>query len=225
MLARHASDLPVMPPDDETDLFHDRTLYPIAMAARAADPGAGVRGSVLADACLRGIALALKASGWRLAGLVQHNEARPLRRRCDMHLEDLARGTLVRISEDRGAEARGCVLMVDELLKATEAVRASLAAGPDAVVLNKFGKTEAEGGGMRSLIGEVVELQIPLVVAVPARNIEAWRGFAADLSTELPVSEQERTVGEAVALITGETRPAHTRPGPIPLAECCGGHC
>lgn len=181
--------------------------------------------SAPADVCLRGIAAALQASGWLLAGLVQHNEPRPQRRRCDMFLEDLASGARVRISEDRGAESRGCVLMVDELLKATEAVRASLAAGPDAVLLNKFGKTEAEGGGMRSLIGEVVERQIPLVIAVPARNGQAWRDFAGGLSDELAVSDQGRTLEEAVRLITGAPCSDLARPAPIALVDCHGGEC
>lgn len=138
-----------------------------------------------ADALLRDVALELMESGHALAGLVQHNRPRPNRSRCDMILEELASSALVPISQDRGPHARGCALDVGQLLDAMEKVRASLGGRPDLVILNKFGKTESEGGGFRPLIAEVVEAGLPLLIAVPWRNIDSWRLFAGDLSQEV----------------------------------------
>lgn len=145
--------------------------------------------SVAADEALRGIALDLIERGWRLAGLVQHNRPRPGRSRCDMVLEDLSGGELVAISQDRGPEARGCALDLSQLIGAMQIVRQSLAEAPDLVILNKFGKSESEGGGFRPLIAEAVEAGLPLLIAVPWRNIESFRAFAGELAREFVLED------------------------------------
>jgi nucleoside-triphosphatase THEP1 len=148
-----------------------------------------------AEAVMRRITQALRAQGWRLAGLLQHDCPRPGRSRCDMILEDLASGALVPISQDRGPLARGCRLDVGQLLIATALVREQLAGRPDLVVLNKFGKTEGEGAGLRELIAEVVSLGTPLLIAVPWRNIDNWRAFVGDLASEIVLQESGVDVG------------------------------
>lgn len=143
-----------------------------------------------ADGLMREVALELMESGHALAGLVQHNRPRPNRSRCDMILEELASSELVPISQDRGPHARGCALDIGQLLDAMEKVRSSLLKRPDLVILNKFGKTESEGGGFRPLIAEVIEAGLPLLIAVPWRNIDSWRLFAGDLAEEVAVIER-----------------------------------
>lgn len=64
-------------------------------------------------------------------------------------------------------------------------VAAALERRPGVLVLNKFGKTEAEGGGFRDLIVQAVGASIPVLVAVPHRNLEPWRAFAGDLACEV----------------------------------------
>ena len=145
--------------------------------------------SAAADAALRDLALDLMGRGLRLAGLVQLNQARPGRSRCDMVLEELASGKHVPISQDRGPLARGCALDIGQLLTAMQLVRAQLEDEPDLVILNKFGKTEAEGGGFRDLIAEAIEAGIPVLIAVPWRNIESWRIFTGGASREIAVED------------------------------------
>jgi nucleoside-triphosphatase THEP1 len=147
--------------------------------------------SVAADAALRDIAVQLLEEGYRLAGLVQINTPRPGRSRCDMLLEELSSGEHLGISQDRGPEARGCALDVGQLLTAMEKVRAALADQPDLVILNKFGKTEAEGGGFRTLIAEAIESGVPLLIGVPWRNIESWRLFAGPLAREIALDSAD----------------------------------
>lgn len=141
-----------------------------------------------ADALLRAIAIDLIERGYKLAGLVQHNQPRKGRSRCDMVLEDISGGELVPISQDRGPHARGCALDIAQLLQAMMLLRRSVEAGPDLVILNKFGKTESEGAGFRPLIAEVAAAGLLLLIAVPWRNIESWRLFAGDLSEEIVLS-------------------------------------
>lgn len=133
----------------------------------------------------RRLAAVLKASGMAPAGFVQHDEERPGRSRCDMVLENLQTGERVPISEDRGAEARGCRLDPNALVAAVEDVRATLGSQAGVLVLSKFGKSEAEGSGYRPLIAQALELGVPIILGVPRRNIENWRHFAEDLAREV----------------------------------------
>ncbi len=106
-----------------------------------------------------------------------------------MVLEEIASGECLPISQDRGPHARGCSLDVGQLLAAMQLVRAQLASRPDLLVLNKFGKTEAEGGGFRELIAEAIEEGISVLIAVPWRNIESWRLFTGGASREIVLGE------------------------------------
>lgn len=130
------------------------------------------------------VARHLAVNGLLLAGFVQRDMERIGRSRCDMVLVDLATGETVAISQDRGEGARGCRLDVEALLNAVVRTRSSLAMKPDLVIVNKFGKTECEGGGCRSLIVDAIDHNVPVLVAVPRGNLECWRRFAGDLATE-----------------------------------------
>lgn len=172
--------------------------------------------SVAADCALRRVAVELLEGGYRLAGLVQINTPRPGRSRCDMLLEELASGEHLGISQDRGPEARGCALDIGQLLEAMQKVRTALAAKPDLVILNKFGKTEAEGGGFRPLIAEAIELGLPLLIGVPWRNIESWRIFAGPLSREITLDAWKRSVPWEDSSVENDLNPPTIKPNPYP---------
>ena len=126
--------------------------------------------------------------GLRACGLVERQVPRPGRRRCNMLVTELASGMEIPISHDRGAFARGCVLDADGLLRAAELTRRALADGAQRAMFNKFGKTEAEGHGLRDTIADAIGRGVPTIVFVPRRNLEAWRYFAGDLATEIEAS-------------------------------------
>lgn len=147
----------------------------------------------------------LVKQGYRLAGLVQRDRVRAGRSRCDMLMEDLTTGKTVTISQDRGESARGCRLDVDALLKAIADVRTALASHPDLLVVNKFGKAECEGGGCRSLIAEAVDYGVPVLVAVPYANLEAWRNYAGDLAAEHMLDD--KSTGAEVWRLIGVATP------------------
>jgi nucleoside-triphosphatase THEP1 len=130
----------------------------------------------------------LRERGVQLAGAIQRDPAgRPGRHPCDLLLENLATGEITPIAEHRGKEARGCRLDVGVLTDISEAVASSLHEDePRLLVVNKFGKIEADGGGLREAIADAVCLGIPVLVGVPMRNLDRWRAFAGSLSVELP---------------------------------------
>lgn len=150
----------------------------------------------LAGRILDRAASALGDAGHACAGFVQRDEPREGRRRCDMILIDLSTGERVQISEDRGPGARGCHLQPDVLLSAMATVRAALNDETSILILNKFGKSEGEGGGFRPLIGDALERGIPVLIAVPWRNIDGWREFAGALAREVEADAVASSFGD-----------------------------
>lgn len=101
-----------------------------------------------------------------------------------MDLIDLASDTIVRISEDRGNLARGCRVDAGALIEAAEMVERTIREGtPDLVILNKFGKAEEEGGGMRGAIAAALSADIPVLMSVGELALPALELFAGELCT------------------------------------------
>ena len=125
-----------------------------------------------------------RTRGFRLAGVVQHR-SREAGHRCDMLLEDIATGRHASIFAGRGRGAKGCQMNGDAMLEVVSRIERGLKENPELLMLNKFGKVEAEGAGMRDLIAQAISMGIPVLIGVPARNLHAWREYAGELSTEL----------------------------------------
>ena len=135
----------------------------------------GERGRV--DEVIAELAETLVRGGLDVAGLVQSNPVREGRCRCDMALRELASGREIGISQDLGNGSRGCRLDPGALETAVGWVQASLSPDIDVLILNKFGKREAEGAGLRPVIASAVALGIPVVVGLGAENRAAWEAF------------------------------------------------
>ncbi len=143
------------------------------------------------DALLAELARRLKQAGYKLAGAVQSNTPAANRRRCDMTLEDLASGVLVRVSEDRGNLAQGCRLDPGALEESAGLALSSLGSHIDMVIINRFGKREAEGRGLRPVIEAAVLAEKPVLVGVNAIYWSAWQSFAGHCAIVVPPKESE----------------------------------
>lgn len=143
-----------------------------------------LRGRGLIDLLLADVVARLEAHGLALAGTVQTNIDRDDRPRCDMDLRLLPDGPTVRISVDRGAEARGCRLDAGVLEQAVLWVEGSLDKA-EFLVVNKFGKQEAEGKGLAGVIANALERGLPVLVGVNGRNLPSFLEFADGFATEL----------------------------------------
>jgi hypothetical protein len=137
------------------------------------------------DALIAEVAGRLAADGVPLAGTVQSNHERPDRRKCDMDLVVLPDGPIVRISEDRGDLARGCILDSGALEQTVHAVQQRLD-GAELLIVNKFGKREAEGKGLVPVIAEALERGLPVLIGVNGLNLAAFLVFAGEDVTALP---------------------------------------
>jgi nucleoside-triphosphatase THEP1 len=165
------------------------------------------------DILLTDIAHQLRDAGLKLAGAVQYNSSAPRRSQCEMTLEDLATGRRTKASEDRGPLARGCRLDAGALEDIVGLAVASLNPDTQLVVINRFGKQEAEGHGFRPMIESAVLLDVPVLTAVNRAHLESWRAFVADEPLLLaPVqTEIERWCGAAIPGATAALR-----------QTCCG---
>lgn len=138
------------------------------------------------DLILFKLAKLLAARGLRCCGTVQINSERADAGPCDMDVQVLPDGPVLRISQDLGRSARGCRLDPAALETAVGLVSASLGAGADVLIVNKFGKHEAEGRGFRAVIAEALANGIPVLVGMNALNLPAFEDFAQGFATALP---------------------------------------
>jgi len=136
------------------------------------------------DLLLAQVVSALEAARLPIAGTVQINVDRADRPVCDMDLRLLPDGPVVRISVDRGAGARGCRLDSEALEQSVPWVSSALD-GAEFLVVNKFGKQEAEGRGLAPVIAEALQRGMPVLVGVNATNLPAFQSFTGGLATEL----------------------------------------
>lgn len=151
-----------------------------------------------------GLVTELRRSGKSLAGLIQEDVPQPGRTRCDMVLHELATGRSISISEDLGAGATSCRLSTPRLLEAAQLVEAQLAEA-EIVFLNKFGKAEAEGGGLRDLIAHCIESGKSLVIGVPGSNLKDWTEFCGEyFRTVMATPEPRQEAIAALAALLGQ---------------------
>lgn len=126
----------------------------------------------------------LESQGVALTGTIQTNIHRDDRPLCDMDLRLLPDGPVVRISVDRGALARGCRLDAGVLEQSVLWVSSALE-NAEFLVVNKFGKQEAEGKGLTCAIAAALERGLPVLVGVNGLNLPAFLEFAGGMAIEL----------------------------------------
>lgn len=128
----------------------------------------------------------LQAQGVRLCGTVQIDIDRDVNEKCDMDVKVLPDGPAIRISQSLGKKSRGCRLDPDALEQAVALAEKALDEGTDLLIVNKFGKHEADGRGFRNTIGRALEMGIPVLVGANKLNVDALVEFCGGLAEALP---------------------------------------
>lgn len=121
-------------------------------------------------------AMQMLDQGVRVVGTTQFDTPRPKTHKCDMDVRILPDGDIIRISQDLGPNSRGCHLDPNALEEAVVKTAARLD-GADMLIINKFGKHEADGRGFRDVIAEAVMRDIPVIVGTNGLNIGAFLDF------------------------------------------------
>jgi hypothetical protein len=137
--------------------------------------------SSIIQSLLTDIAGKLKKRGLRVVGLVENASSGP--NQCkSMELRSLDDGRVFSISQNLGPGSQACNLHSEGLALACAAVEQSIARGTDVVVLSKFGKQEAQGGGLIDAFGAAIAAGVPIVTSVSPALMDEWRRFAGDFS-------------------------------------------
>jgi hypothetical protein len=140
------------------------------VAAIVYDAGQTADGSMLA------LAAECRALGITITGLVQHNEGECAAPGFFMALEDLASGR--RISLTAPKMVHGCRMDMAGLAEAATTLRPERHLGSDCVVINKFGRQEAIGRGLRSEMAELIMEGVPVLTSIRRDFIPAFEAFA-----------------------------------------------
>lgn len=136
-----------------------------------------VQGRGRIDDLLAEVAHAFEDDGLRLAGTVRVKPADPSGHPCDMDLRVLPDGPGFRISQPLGPMAKGCRLDGGVIEAIAAEVEARLG-GADLLIVNKFGKLEAQGRGLCPAITLAMDMEIPTLVGVNEMNVPDFHAFS-----------------------------------------------
>ncbi|MGE4483154.1 DUF2478 domain-containing protein [Acidocella sp.] len=130
---------------------------------------------------LAGMAQRLSTEGYRIGGILQPRLA--CGPRTPPKAVDLLTGRHIPLCQTLGPGARACHLDPSGLADAAMCLRNAIEAQVDLIIVDKFGKQEAQGGGMRDEIAEAVLAGIPVLAAVAMRVYPAWEEFTGGYGT------------------------------------------
>ncbi|MBB1091561.1 DUF2478 domain-containing protein [Rhodopseudomonas palustris] len=126
----------------------------------------------------------LRDAGAMVAGIVPYHATRDGTPRCDMEVEELSSRIILQLAEDQTPQASGCRVDPTAMQDAAALISAAFQKCPELLIINKFGRLEAEGYGLGDVITEAVDLGIPVLIGVPERHIKQWREFSNGLAEE-----------------------------------------
>ena len=95
-----------------------------------------------------------------------------------LFLEDIETGRRIQAFERRGSGTRGCRLDTSSLAQAGGWLRAAIEGKPDILLVNRFGRQEAAGRGLRTEIAIAIATDLPVLIAVGRELVPEWCAFA-----------------------------------------------
>ena len=132
---------------------------------------------------LASLAESWRARGLAVAGVVEERDLESGNEREAMVLRDLNSGARFPLKQDLGPGSTSCSLDVQGLAAASFSVEIAIEAGCDCVILSKFGKLEAQGGGLIGAFYAAIAAGRPVVTSVSPSLSNAWCEFAESLFT------------------------------------------
>jgi molybdate transport system ATP-binding protein len=157
--------------------YHDHLMKLAAIVYRSGEDDV--------DSLLATFAVDLIREGHRVGGIVQHNADGPCGPRDLMKLIDLMNGRAIPICQSLGRGAMSCRLDAAGMAEAAVAVSRAIDEEVDLVIVNKFSKQEAVGGGLRAELADAVVAGLPVLTAVPDKCYHAWVAFTGGLGSTL----------------------------------------
>ncbi len=128
--------------------------------------------------------------GLRVAGMIEEPAQDDGGGACgSLVLRDVASSSLIPITQDLGSGSTACRLDSGGLAAACQAVLTAIDHGADLVVLSKFGKMEAEGGGLIDAFRAAAEAGVPCVTGVAPSVTGPFLDYAGGFSQWIEASD------------------------------------
>lgn len=138
-----------------------------------------------ADQTLQPFIQYLQEQGQVVLGVVQAPEEVSFAYRTQMGIINLSNGEFTSIAQDLGEHNTSCCLDSEAVSNASIILKQARALNPDLIVVNRFGKLEAEGEGFADEMLEIMSTGMPMLTVVASRFLEPWRAFSGGLATEI----------------------------------------
>ncbi|MEI2386140.1 DUF2478 domain-containing protein [Breoghania sp. JC706] len=127
----------------------------------------------------------LQGEGRSIAGFVQRGACDDSGCRNVTSMEDVETGERITIMQVLGSTSQSCQLDPDRLARVTVLALARLQTRPELAIVNRFGRAEAEGGGMRAVFEKALDLEIPVLTTISQDYRSQWSDYVGDLSYAL----------------------------------------
>lgn len=149
------------------------------------------------------------ASGLKLGGLVQMTTGeRGGNCAATIHVVDLRTQAAFDIWEDRGACAGGCRLDERGLADSEPVIMQAIADRVDLLVINRFGRAESLGRGLRACFEAAITADVPVLTAVREPYDVAWNEFHGGIGHEIP-ADRDRIASWVSSVVIPMRRPHH----------------
>lgn len=138
-------------------------------------------GSARADALLAEAVAALQGQGLRVRGLLMEHVGELVGDTAcaaQMFMVDVSTQERYLVSQAMGSLSKACRADPQGFARATVVLRRALAERADLVVLNRFGRLEAEGTGMSAELLDLMAEGVPLLTVVTPACRDAWDRFS-----------------------------------------------
>jgi hypothetical protein len=144
--------------------------------------------AVAVDTVLTTAVATIRARGVVVGGLLQRFGERLSNGKQSMWLDDIATGQRIRLDQPRGPGAKACTLDLDALAQASCMLRYTIESAPAVIIAGRFGRAEAEGGGMRAEIAEAICSGAAVLIAVRPSRLDQLRDFLGESPSHLAPS-------------------------------------
>lgn len=131
----------------------------------------------------------VRSRGARVGGYIQRACASAAGHDTEVVVEDIETGETFVIMQPRGGAGAGCRLDPGALADVVGRALVRLDRDMDLLVLNRFGRTETEGSGLRAVYEKAMARGLPVLTSVKPEHVEAWKAYTGDMSILLQAEE------------------------------------
>lgn len=137
------------------------------------------------DALVAEVIGSIQDAGVVVAGVVQERMRDEATGARNLRLRGLMGGWERPILQNRGQAARGCRLDASAIAEVAMHLEEAFSVRTDLMIVNRFGRAESEGHGLRHILERTAFAEIPLLIGVRENYVPAWQAFHGGLGVEI----------------------------------------